>query len=93
MEILNFNPGIIKTTRSQYSFDGAKIDVFEDNEPFSFDGNIEIAFSEDEIDLVYVNLLFIYDNNGRKCSLSDNLKKEVVSELESFLYKINPEIA
>ena len=85
MKIENFNPGQIQISNSLYFFNGCKIEIFEGEGMFIIDGNIEIAFTENEIDISYINILFTKDPEGKNCSLSNKLKREVEKEIEDLL--------
>jgi hypothetical protein len=90
MKIENFNPGPIQITKSLYFFDGCKIELFE-GEFFTFAGDVEISFIDNQIDLSNVNFILINDPEGKKCSLSDQLKRIAEKRIEDLLETLNVE--
>ena len=91
MKIENFNPGILTPNQNLYFFDGCIIEYFEGN-PFKIFGSIDVNFIENEIDLSYFTLNIIKDSDGRTVSLSDQIRREIESALESKLETLNVEL-
>lgn len=93
MKIKNFNPGPIEANQNIYFFDKCEVEYFE-GDPFTLYGSIDILFTDCKtaIDIPYAYINIVKDSNGRTVSLSKQINREIVSELESLIYKMNVEL-
>jgi hypothetical protein len=81
MKITSLYPEAINYSKELSFFDSCLVEYFEGIEFYLF-GSIE-KISEEEEDRFNVNIMFAQDEEGKKISLSDNIKKEIEHEIET----------